>query len=138
MNVTPHSRRLRVGALLASGLFASVLATTSGVARADATGLQPAPCENAIATALAGPAGASDQSATPTKLITVVGTVSEGVEAGCLILNATNGQSYQLLAVNPTTLPKTKLIRVTGSLRPDILTTCQQGVPLLATKVSPA
>ena len=135
MNIMPHPSRLRTSALLASVLVASFLATTSGAARADAAGI---PCQNAVSSTLVDPADTPGQPAPAAKLITVVGTVSQGVEAGCLILTATDGRPYQLLAVNPTTLPKTRLIRVTGYLRPDILTTCQQGSPLLVTQVAPA
>ncbi len=56
----------------------------------------------------------------------VTGTVTAGVEQGCLLLQ--DGQtSYQLLGAPPVLLGQ--VVKVTGRLTPDLATTCQQGTP---------
>jgi hypothetical protein len=60
--------------------------------------------------------------------MTVRGTVAEGVEAGCLILNTGTAQ-YLLLGADPTIAVAGAEIEVTGRAEPGAMTTCQQGTP---------
>ena len=60
--------------------------------------------------------------------ITVRGTVTEGVEAGCLILNTGTAQ-YLLLGADPAIAVAGAEIEVTGKADPGAMTTCQQGTP---------
>lgn len=60
--------------------------------------------------------------------ITVRGTVTEGVEAGCLILNTGSAQ-YLLLGADPAIAVAGAEIEVTGKADPGAMTTCQQGTP---------
>jgi len=60
--------------------------------------------------------------------VTVVGVVSDGVEANCLVLD-TGTETLQLLGVRPGDLPATGRVVVTGVRQPDLVTTCQQGTP---------
>ncbi len=65
----------------------------------------------------------------PDQVVTVTGVLSDGVEAGCLIL-ATGSQTFQLLGVRPADATIGSRVVVTGSVRPDLMTTCQQGTAL--------
>lgn len=60
--------------------------------------------------------------------MTVRGTVSAGVEAGCLILD-TGTTQYLLLGADPTIAVAGAQIEVTGRAEPGGMTTCQQGTP---------
>lgn len=60
--------------------------------------------------------------------MTVRGTVAEGVEAGCLILNTGTAQ-YLLLGADPAIAVAGAEIEVTGRAEPGAMTTCQQGTP---------
>jgi hypothetical protein len=58
--------------------------------------------------------------------IMVTGTVTPGVEAQCLLLDA-----YLLIGGPRDVIVPGARITVVGRPRPDMLTTCQQGTPLL-------
>jgi hypothetical protein len=63
----------------------------------------------------------------------VRGTVSDGIEPGCMLLTS-NGVVY--LLVWPHGTPVTgQMIEVEGTVQPDLMTTCQQGIPLVVEKV---
>ncbi|MGZ4634639.1 hypothetical protein [Oryzihumus sp.] len=65
--------------------------------------------------------------------IRVVGTVTAGVEAGCLTLSS-GGTEYLLLG-GRSELHSGDRVEVEGVLQPDLLTTCQQGTPLVVQRV---
>ncbi|MFS8096664.1 hypothetical protein LFM09_05940 [Lentzea alba] len=65
--------------------------------------------------------------------MTVRGTVSGGVESGCLILDTGTAQ-YLLLGADPAIAVAGAEIEVTGRAQPDQMTTCQQGTPFAVTK----
>lgn len=67
---------------------------------------------------------------------TVRGVVVEGVEAGCLLL-AGDGVEYLLVGGPRDQLRAGSRLEVTGRLDPELMTTCQQGTPLLVVAVSP-
>lgn len=52
-----------------------------------------------------------------------------GVEAGCLILHTESSGSYLLLGGDRTVLVVGRRITVRGIPRPNLATTCQQGIP---------
>jgi hypothetical protein len=63
----------------------------------------------------------------------VRGTVSDGIEPGCMLLTS-NGVVY--LLVWPHGTPVTgQMIEVEGTIQPDLMTTCQHGIPLVVEKV---
>jgi hypothetical protein len=65
--------------------------------------------------------------------VRVAGTVSDGVEKGCMVLTS-NGVVY--LLIWPPGIPVTgPEVEVEGTLRPDLMTTCQQGTPLVVDRV---
>lgn len=59
----------------------------------------------------------------------VRGTVSDGVEPGCTLLTS-KGVVYQLLWREGTPFTGTE-IEVEGYIQSDLMTTCQQGTPLV-------
>jgi hypothetical protein len=60
---------------------------------------------------------------------TLRGTVVAGVEANCVLLSADDGRSYLLLGGDRALIMGGGRIEVTGLVQPDLMTTCQQGVP---------
>lgn len=65
--------------------------------------------------------------------MTVRGTVTAGVEAGCLILD-TGTTQYLLLGADPAIAVAGAEVEVTGRAEPGAMTTCQQGTPFQVTK----
>ena len=83
------------------------------------------------------PPSSAPLSTTPSRAlepgITVRGTVSAGVEPGCLILDTGTAQ-YLLLGADPAIAVAGAVIEVTGKAEPGAMTTCQQGTPFTVTK----
>jgi hypothetical protein len=75
------------------------------------------------------PTGKTDRA-----VLTLRGTVSTGVEAGCLMLTA-NGAAYQLVGGDRAALRPGRTVEVVGEVQPELATTCQQGTPLLVRQV---
>ncbi|SMC57426.1 hypothetical protein [Lentzea albidocapillata] len=65
-------------------------------------------------------------------MTTVRGTVSAGVESGCMILNS-GGEQYLLLGADPAIAVAGASVEVTGRADPGGMTTCQQGTPFHVT-----
>ncbi|WP_431904241.1 hypothetical protein [Micromonospora carbonacea] len=57
---------------------------------------------------------------------TLTGTVEAGVEPGCRLLDG-----YQLVGGPADVLAAGAKVEVTGRAQPDLLTTCQQGIPFV-------
>jgi carboxypeptidase T len=73
-----------------------------------------------------------------TPATTVTGTVVEGAEADCLVLEAGADGSYLLVGgPRDVMLPGATLV-VTGRLAPELVTACQQGTPLVVADAAPA
>ena len=68
-------------------------------------------------------------------LATLRGTASEGVEANCLVLAADDGKSYLLLGGDPNLINSGARIEVQALIQPDLMTTCQQGIPAVVQSV---
>ncbi|HWD42464.1 MAG TPA: hypothetical protein VHM23_01865 [Actinomycetota bacterium] len=64
--------------------------------------------------------------------VTVTGTVSEGVEPGCLLLGG-----YLLVGGDRSKLQAGARVAVTGRVDRGLLSTCQQGEPLVVTRIEP-
>jgi hypothetical protein len=71
--------------------------------------------------------------AAPGGELTVTGTVSEGVEPNCLLLGG-----YLLVGGDRKELRPGARVAVTGRVDRDLLSICQQGVPLVVASVQPA
>ena len=67
--------------------------------------------------------------------VTVTGTVVEGVESGCLLLDAGGGRRYLLVGGDRAELQAGSRVSVTGRADPDLVTTCQQGEPLVVSSI---
>ncbi len=59
---------------------------------------------------------------------TLTGMVSDGVEAGCLVLTTDEGL-FQLLGPGRVGLRAGMRVAVDGAVQTDLATTCQQGMP---------
>ncbi len=67
------------------------------------------------------------------KTCTLTGTVTAGVEHQCLLLDG-----YLLVGGDRTLIRAGAHLTVTGRVVPDLVTTCQQGTPLVVTSARPA
>ena len=76
--------------------------------------------------------------APPAGELTVTGTVTEGVEPNCLLLDAAGGRRYLLVGGDRAELRAGSRVAVTGRADRDLLSTCQQGEPLVVSAVKPA
>ena len=79
-----------------------------------------------------GPVG-SPPSATPSAPTRLTGTISAGVEPGCLLLD-----DYLLVGGPPDLLRAGVRVTVTGHVEPGLMTTCQQGTPFRVETATPA
>jgi hypothetical protein len=73
-----------------------------------------------------------DHTVGPAKPVTISGTVQEGVEAGCLVLDG-----YLLIGGRDQGVRAGAKVTVTGRAQPNLMTTCQQGTPLQVETVRP-
>ncbi|HUQ60003.1 hypothetical protein [Lentzea sp.] len=102
---------------------------TAGPASSDTSAPSvPAPVPPSSAPLLTTPSRAGEPGVT-----TVRGTVSAGVESGCLILT-TDGEQYLLLGADPAIAVAGAVVEVSGRADPGAMTTCQQGTPFHVTR----
>ena len=128
-----HANLLRtLAGLLLAGLLLAACAepdrNDSGPAQGGAT---------TVPTTVAGKAPAREPTP-PAGEVTVTGTVREGVEAGCLLLDAEQGARYLLVGGERRELQAGTRVKVTGRVEPDLLSTCQQGEPLVVATIERA
>jgi hypothetical protein len=126
-----HTRLLRAlaGLLLAGLLVAACAEPDGGDAGAGAgQGATSAPTTSPLTASplTTEPAPAAGQ-------LTVTGTVSDGVEPNCLLLDG-----YLLVGGDRSKLLSGGRVTVTGRVERGLLSTCQQGVPLVVASVEPA
>jgi hypothetical protein len=76
--------------------------------------------------------------ARPSGKVTVTGTVRAGVEPNCLLLDADGGGPYLLVGGERARLRPGARVAVTGRVERDLLSTCQQGEPLVVASIEPA
>ncbi len=130
-----------IGALLVAGCGDGDTTTSSTPSRAqpspsEVTTMQPS--ESAGQSPIGGQSPIAEQSPSEGKPssaskpvkgeITVTGTVADGVESGCVILRA-DGEVYLLLGGDRSAFGDGARVTVRGRPNPDLLTTCQQGIP---------
>ena len=70
--------------------------------------------------------------------VTVVGTVAAGVEPGCLLLEAEGGGSFLLVGGERAELRPGRRVAVSGRVDRGLLSTCQQGEPLVVASIEAA
>jgi hypothetical protein len=73
----------------------------------------------------------------PSGEVTVTGTVIEGVEPDCLLLDA-DGRQFLLVGGDRSELQAGARVAVTGRLDRSLLSTCQQGEPLVVSTIEQA
>jgi hypothetical protein len=69
--------------------------------------------------------------------ITATGTLRDGVEPGCVLLQSEQGTVYLLVGGDRSKLTAGGRVQVTGRLSPDLLSICQEGQPLLVRSIKP-
>jgi len=128
-------------------VFALALSLTAGCANTGSPGAGPSgstpsasagPTTPATEPSLPIPTPSKTKGPEPTGEITVTGTVVAGVEAGCKVLQSPQG-NYLLIAQGATAaqLQVGETVTVRGEVKPDMVTVCQQGTPLVVTSVDP-
>ncbi|WP_373315526.1 hypothetical protein [Planosporangium mesophilum] len=80
------------------------------------------------------PGRPGDPSSQPAGTTTVTGTVTAGVEPGCMLLDG----RYLLVGGPRDQLHDGARVAVTGRAQPDMMSTCQQGTPFIVESVKPA
>jgi hypothetical protein len=73
----------------------------------------------------------------PMELIRTVGTVMNGAEPGCLLLD-TGVRRYHLVGGAEATLEVGQKVTVTGLADPNTASSCEQATPLTIDKIEPA
>ena len=126
------TRRLAVLLLVLAVAGCANNATESGAAG-------PGPSDVASSAAASAPASAEPSAGRPTaaEAETITGTVTAGVEPGCLVLQDAKG-SYLLVfddAALRSSAPVGSAVTLTGRSDPSMMSTCQQGVPFIVTSV---
>jgi len=74
----------------------------------------------------------------PTGEVTLVGTVMAGVEPNCLLLDAETGGRYLLIGGRRAELRPGRRVAVTGRVDRNLVSTCQQGEPLVVASIERA
>jgi hypothetical protein len=133
-------KRATLGNVLTGALLAALVAACAEPDR-DGSGPGQGAATTAAATTtvprtLPGKAPAT-QPTQPAGEVAVTGTVREGVEPNCLLLDA-GGVSYLLVGGERAELRPGRRVAVTGRVDHDLLSTCQQGQPLVVASVEPA
>ena len=128
MNRTNRTRLLR---LLATCLLAGL-----PVAACAGSGGDDGGAGQGGATTAPGPTPATPTEPTRTGgPVTVTGTVAEGVEPGCLLLEAEGGGRFLLVGGERAELRPGRRLAVTGRVDRGLLSTCQQGEPLVVASI---
>jgi hypothetical protein len=138
MNRTNGTRLLRLvaGSLLAALLVAACAEPgDGGGAGQGAATTAPATTVPATTTTVPGKRTEPTRTGGPVR---VVGTVAEGVEPGCLLLEAEAGGSFLLVGGVRAQLRPGRRVTVTGRVDRSLLSTCQQGEPLVVTSITAA
>jgi hypothetical protein len=148
----PRPARGLVG--LALGLLLTISAATGCATGASSTSPAGGPAEAATTTPAAGstspgavltsPMPGSSPGGNPGDMTdpkppgiekTLRGTVSAGVEANCMLLNADDGTAYLLIGGDRKLITEGARIEATGQILTGLATTCQQGTPFTVSTV---
>ena len=110
----------------------SLSTPSSSAPSSPAQSVAPPPATDLPTPTKGGPTAAGTQ--------TISGTVSAGVESGCVLLTSPSG-SHLLIFQDPSLKAKAATgakVVVTGKADPGMMTTCQQGTPFVVTGIRPA
>jgi Protein of unknown function (DUF5818) len=130
--------RSLAGLLLAVALLAACADRDAGNGGAASGGSAPTTAPETLPTAPT--TSASSPTTAPGSgkhQLTATGTLRDGVEPGCLLLQADQGTVYLLVGGDRGKLTGGGRVQVTGMLAPDLLSTCQEGKPLLVSSIKP-
>lgn len=123
----PRARHLQIPLAVAATLLALTLTACAGPVGSTGTGSSTGPIETPSVSAPVTKAGPK---------VTLTGTLSEGVEAGCTLLRAEDGKEYLLVgAAVREAAKKGGALTVTGQVQEGLVTTCMQGIPFLVDRV---
>jgi hypothetical protein len=136
-----HTNHLRVlaGLLLAGALLAACADPDSGDTGAGAGGATTGPPTVPSSPLVTVPGSPPVTRPTPPAAgrLTVTGTIREGVEPGCMLLDAEPGGRYLLVGGDRGELRAGARVKVTGRVDRNLLSTCQQGEPLVVASIQP-
>ena len=142
MNRMNRMNRTRLLPLLAGCLLAGLLGVGCADAGGDGGGAGEGAATSAPATTVPPTTTTVPGKRTePTRTggpVTVVGTVAAGVEPGCLLLQAERGGSFLLVGGERADLRPGRRVAVTGRVDRSLLSTCQQGEPLVVASIAAA
>jgi hypothetical protein len=124
------------GVLLAVALLAACADTGAGDGEA-AGGAGPTTAPETPPTAPTTPTSTTATGAPGKSQITATGTLRDGVEPGCVLLQSEQGTVYLLVGGDRGKLTAGGRVQVTGVLSPDLLSICQEGQPLLVSSIKP-
>jgi len=125
------------GLLLAGLLLAACADQGAGDGGAAPGGSDPTTAPEALPTAPTTPTSTTAPGSPGKSEFTATGTLRDGVEPGCVLLQAEQGTVYLLVGGDRGKLAAGGRVQVTGVLSPDLLSTCQQGQPLLVSSIKP-
>jgi Protein of unknown function (DUF5818) len=128
--------RSLAGVLLAVALLAACADTGAGDGEA-AGGAGPTTAPETPPTAPTTPTSTTAPGAPGKSQITATGTLRDGVEPGCVLLQSEQGTVYLLVGGDRGKLTAGGRVQVTGVLSPDLLSICQEGQPLLVSSIKP-
>lgn len=123
--------RSLAGLLLAVAMLAACADQDAGDGGAASGGSDPTTAPETLPTAPTTAPGPGKSQ------LTATGTLRDGVEPGCVLLEADQGTLYLLVGGDRGKLTAGGRVQVTGMLAPDLLSTCQQGKPLLVSSIKP-
>ena len=139
--MTPADRRRRSTQLLTAVVAAVFAVTVAGCASStpttpSATGSSSAAASSSPVVSSSKSGGAGSSAATGAAgTTTLTGTVTEGVESGCVVLTDDAGTVLAtLMGLDTQAAPIGSTVEVTGEFE-DLMTTCQQGKPFTVTAV---
>jgi hypothetical protein len=128
--MTNQRLALASGLLVALALLLGACANGQGAASGGAS-----PPTTATPTT-SGSTGSSSPEPRDLVKVHVTGTVRQGVEPGCLVLD-TGGERYLLLSKDQSKLTEGSRVEVTGIRARGQISYCQQGIPLEVQSVRP-
>ena len=133
MNPMNRTKLLRLlGGCLLAGLLVAACAEPDGGDGGAGLGGAPPPGPATPPPPAPGTRPGSPRSGGP---VTVTGTVTKGVEPGCLLLAAEDGGQFLLVGGERTELRPGRRLAITGQVDRGLLSTCQQGEPLVVASI---
>jgi hypothetical protein len=125
------------GLLLAVALLAACADRGAGDGEGAAGGSDPTTAPETLPTAPTTPTSTTGPARPGESEVTATGTLRDGVEPGCVLLQSDQGTVYLLVGGDRGQMSAGGKVQVTGRLAPDLLSTCQEGKPLQVSSIKP-